>query len=129
EPASVMDGRVVEFDDRYGLAKVDVPGTTLLVAGDIGPLDAVRRLRITASDVSLSRAAATDTTILNAVPACIQSVEPSGETQMTVRLRLGEDGLGAPLISRVSRLSWDRLGFQVGETVIAQIKAVALAKS
>ena len=48
---------------------------------------------------------------------------------MTVRLKLGEDGSGAPLLSRVSRLSWDRLGFKPGDTVVAQIKAVALART
>ncbi|MDJ0511951.1 MAG: molybdenum ABC transporter ATP-binding protein [Methyloceanibacter sp.] len=129
EPVAVLDGTVKEYDPGYGLAKVDVPGGTLLVAGDLGPTGTVRRLRIGASDVSLSREASTDTTILNALPVRIDSVAPAGETQMTVRLKLGADGRGAPLLSRVSRLSWDRLGFASGETVMAQIKAVALAKN
>ena len=66
---------------------------------------------------------------MNALPVRIDSVAPAGDTQMTVRLKLGTDGSGAPLLSRVSRLSWDRLGFAAGDTVVAQIKAVALAKS
>lgn len=129
EPAAVLDGTVKAYDPGYGLATVDVPGGTLLVAGELGPTGTIRRLRIAASDVSLSREAVTDTTILNALPVRIDSVAPVGETQMTVRLKLGPDGAGAPLLSRVSRLSWDRLRFQPGETVVAQIKAVALAKA
>ncbi|MEM7397994.1 MAG: molybdenum ABC transporter ATP-binding protein [Pseudomonadota bacterium] len=128
EPVAVLDGTVEEYDPRYGLAKVVVPGGTLLVAGDLGPTGTVRRLRIGASDVSLGREASTDTTILNALPVRIDSVAPAGDTQMTVRLKLGTDGSGASLLSRVSRLSWDRLGFAEGDTVVAQIKAVALAK-
>ena len=129
EPAAVLDGTVKEYDPAYGLAKVEVPGGTLLVAGDAGPTGTVRRLRIGATDVSLSREAVSDTTILNALPVRIETVAPAGETQMTVRLKLGADGKGAPLLSRVSRLSWDKLGFQPGDTVVAQIKAVALAKA
>lgn len=128
DPAAVLDGTVRAFDPDYGLATVDVPGGTLLVAGDIGPPGTTQRLRIGANDVSLSRDVAQDTTILNALPVRIDVAEPAGDTQMTVRLKLGADGAGAPLLSRVSRLSWERLGLQPGETVIAQIKAVVLAK-
>lgn len=129
EPAAVLDGTVESYDPDYGVATVEVPGGTLLVAGDIGPTGSVRRLRIGASDVSLSREVVKDTTILNALPVRIDTVQPIGETQMTVRLKLGADGTGAPLLSRVSRLSWDRLGFKQGDTVVAQIKSVALAKT
>ena len=129
EPAAVLDGCVQDFDPEYGIAKVDVPGGTLLVAGNIGPPGTVRRLRIAASDVSLSREVVTDTTILNSVPVRIDSVEPLGDTQMTVFLKIGADGKGAPLLGRVSRLSWNQLGFQPGESVVAQIKAVVLAKA
>lgn len=129
EPAAVLDGTVKAYDPDYGLAEVDVPGGTLLVAGELGPTGTVRRLRIGASDVSLSREAVTDTTILNALPARIDASAPIGDAQMSVRLRLGLDGTGALLLSRVSRMSWNRLGFQTGDTVVAQIKAVALAKT
>ncbi|MGD8481041.1 MAG: TOBE domain-containing protein, partial [Methyloceanibacter sp.] len=129
EPAAVLDGVVREYDPDYGLAKVDVPGGTLLVAGELGPTGTVRRLRIGASDVSLSRKAVKDTTILNALPVRIDAVAPVGDAQVSVRLRLGTDEAGALLLSRVSRLSWKKLKFQTGDSVIAQIKAVALART
>jgi molybdate transport system ATP-binding protein len=129
EPAAVLDGTVRAYDPDYGLAKVDVTGGTLLVAGELGPTGTVRRLRIAASDVSLSRKAVKDTTILNALPVRIDAAAPVGDAQVSVRLRLGTGEKGALLLSRVSRLSWSRLGFQTGDSVVAQIKAVALAKS
>ena len=87
---------------------------------------AVRRLRLPAAEVSLGRRPPEDTTILNALPARILDAEADG-AQMAVRLRLGDNGAGAVILSRVSRLSWDRLALQPGETVFARIKAVALA--
>lgn len=125
--ASVVDGTVCGHDANYGLSEVEIDGGTLLVAGDSGRTGSRARLRIAASDVSLGRQPPHDTSILNALPARILGATPAGATQMTVRLALGADGQGAPLLSRISRLSWDRLGLQPGEVVIARIKAVALA--
>ncbi|WP_116132721.1 molybdenum ABC transporter ATP-binding protein [Tropicimonas sp. IMCC34043] len=129
QPAAVIDGRVLSVDPRYELTELEVPGGRLLVAGDLGPVGSVRRLRIPASDVSLGRRAPVDTTILNALPALILGAEQTGGRQMTVRLALGADGRGAPLLSRVSRYSWDRLDLAPGQTVIARLKAVALRDS
>ncbi|ARE42011.1 Molybdenum transport ATP-binding protein ModC [Rhodovulum sp. P5] len=126
QPAAVIEGEVVATDPKYGLTDVRVPGGRLTVAGDLGPKGTRRRLRIPASDVSLGRHAPLDTTILNALPARIVGAEPEAEHQMTVRLRLGPDGTGAPLLARVSRKSWDTLTLRPGELVVARLKAVML---
>jgi molybdate transport system ATP-binding protein len=47
---------------------------------------------------------------------------------MIVVLGLGEDGTGARLLARVTRRSWEMLGFAEGERVYAQVKSVALAR-
>ena len=59
----------------------------------------------------------------------LDAVAPVGDAQVSVRLRLGTAETGSLLLSRVSRLSWSRLGFQTGDSVVAQIKAVALART
>ncbi|MCE6958479.1 molybdenum ABC transporter ATP-binding protein [Cereibacter sphaeroides] len=128
EPAAVIEGEVIATDPAYGLTDVRVPGGVVTVPGDLGPHGTRRRLRIPASDVSLGRHAALDTTILNALPARIEGAEPAGNHQITVRLRLGPDGQGAALLSRVSRKSWDRLALKPGDLVVARLKAVALAE-
>ena len=126
QPAAILDAVVRRVDAAYEVTELEAPGGALLAPGDLGPVGAVRRLRLPAAEVSLGRRPPEDTTILNALPARILDAEADG-AQMAVRLRLGDNGAGAVILSRVSRLSWDRLALQPGETVFARIKAVALA--
>jgi molybdate transport system ATP-binding protein len=42
-------------------------------------------------------------------------------------IALGPEGQGARLLSRMTRKSWDDLGFAPGQDVFAQVKSVALA--
>lgn len=127
QPAAVLDGEVAGHDAAYGLTLVRVAGGQVLVPGDLGPVGTHRRLRVPATDISLGREAPVDTTILNALPAVITDAEPAEPHQMTVFLRLGADGQGAALLARVSRKSWDTLGLRPGDTVVARLKAMALA--
>ncbi|WP_172331498.1 molybdenum ABC transporter ATP-binding protein [Mangrovicoccus sp. HB161399] len=126
EPGAVLDGTIRCYGPHYGLSEVDIPGGRMLVPGELGPNGGRARLRIAARDVSLGRLPPDDTSILNALPARIIGGTPAGDNQMTVRLALGEAGEGTVILSRISRLSWDRLQLTPGETVITRIKAVAL---
>jgi len=126
--AAVIEGAVVSVDPAYGLSEIAVPGGVIIVPGILGVPGQQRRLRIPATDVSLGRHAPSDTTILNALPAVILGAEGADGYQITVRLALGETGAGAALLARVSRKSWDSLGFQPGERVVARLKAMALAE-
>lgn len=132
--AAVLEGTVVGLDETYGLSEIAVPGGVIVVPGRLGALGARRRLRILAADVSLGRNPPTDTTILNALPAVIlgapsdAGADPlTADPLTTVRLALGPRGEGAVLLSRVSRKSWERLGFVAGDRVVARLKATALA--
>lgn len=127
QPAAVIDGTVLGAEPAYGLTRIAVPGGEIEVSGLGAEVGTRRRLRIRASDVSLGRHMPQDTTILNALPARIEGAEPTADHQVTVRLRLGAAGQGVALLARVSLKSWDLLGFQPGEAIIARIKAVALA--
>jgi molybdate transport system ATP-binding protein len=126
--ASVMlEGRVDSVDEVYALTHFSVPGGTLIVPGVQGPVGAERRLRIASSDVSFARTPATDTTILNCLPARIVSVAPHGNAaQVNIVAALGADGSGARIAARITRKSLDALGLAPGAPVIAQIKSVAL---
>ena len=126
EPGAVIDGLIRCYGPHYGLSEVDVPGGRMLVPGELGPNGGRCRLRIAARDVSLGRQPPDDTSILNALPARILGRDPAGPHQMTVRLALGPEGEGAVILSRISRLSWDRLQLKPGDMVFTRIKAVAL---
>ncbi|TCP61558.1 molybdate transport system ATP-binding protein [Rhodovulum bhavnagarense] len=128
DPAAVIDGTVIATDPRYGLSEVAVRGGVMTVPGLLGAVGTRRRLRVLARDISLGRHAPQDTTILNALTARIEGAEETADHQVTVRLRLGADGMGAALVARVSRKSWDMLGLRTGETIVARLKAVALVE-
>ena len=128
EAAVVVTGKVAGYDADYHLTTLSVKGAELIVPGEIGDLGAARRLRIAASDVALCHTRAPGgSSILNGPRVAIKATESANRHQVTVFLRFGEDGSGAPLLARITRKSWEALDFQVGQTVHALIKSMALA--
>jgi molybdate transport system ATP-binding protein len=109
------------------MTELEVDGGHLIVAGRHGAPGAMRRLRIAASDVSLSRSRPTDSTILNCLPVRILSIDGAPEApQANVILALGHDGSGDRIVARITRKSLVALGLARGADVYAQIKSVAL---
>lgn len=86
------------------------------------------RVRIQARDVSLSLQPPAQSSILNALPARVVTISDDAPGQVLVGLRLGPDGQGAHLLSRITRLSCERLGIAPGCQVFAQIKGVAMMR-
>jgi molybdate transport system ATP-binding protein len=82
----------------------------------------VLRLRILARDVSVTLAAPQQTTILNALPAVVASLQPRAGGHVDLELRVGE----ATLLARISRRSSDVLGLQPGTRCYAQVKGAAV---
>ena len=80
------------------------------------------RLRVLARDVSLARTRATDSSILNLLPARITQLAEDSPGQMLVAL----DAAGTALLARITRRSCQQLALAVGDTVFAQVKGVAL---
>lgn len=126
--ASVMlEGRVARVDEAYMLTHFSVSGGMLIVPGVQGERGTERRLRIASTDVSFTRSAATDTTILNCLPARIVSVDAhANAAQVNVVAALGADGSGARIAARITRKSLDAIALAPGVAVFAQIKSVAL---
>lgn len=124
-----LEARVLAWDAAYGLATLGVPGGTLTAPGAYGPVGALCRLRIAASDVSLLRETPQGSSVLNFPPARIVSAERQGAAMLTVVLALGEAGQGARILARITRLSWDRMGLAPGQAALAQIKGVALVSA
>ena len=131
EAAVTLAATVVGIDDAYALTTLAVAGGTLVVPGREGSPGTLRRLRIGASDVSFSRSPATETTILNCLPARIVSVSrlDGDSAQMNIVAALGVNGDGVRIVARVTRKSQEALGLATGNPVFAQIKSVALLAS
>lgn len=119
----VLDGVVAERDRQWHLARVTFPGGSVWVRdGGHAPGHPVR-VRILARDVSLALARQGGTSILNILPGVVREIVPDAHpAQALVRLDLE----GSPVVARLTRRSVDTLGLVPGQTVYAQIKAVAL---
>jgi molybdate transport system ATP-binding protein len=125
EAGVVLQARVRDYDRTYGLTTLESAGGDLVVPGELGPAGTPRRVRIVASDVSLTRQRHLDSSILNRLPAVIVGTDGGGGVMVTVALQLGEGG-GERLLARITRRSWDGLGLGAGDRVYAQVKSVAL---
>ena len=128
DAASIVTGVIKSHDANYGLSTLTLSGVELIVPGNAGTIGSTQRLRVMASDVALTRDHAPQgTSILNGPLAHIIDVRENGPYGMTVFLQLGVEPDGAPLLSRITRKSWDRLELKKGDQVHALIKSVALA--
>jgi len=123
----VLTGTVDRIDDTYALTEFGINGGKLVVAGRHGQPGLRRRLRIAAADVSLAKTAPMDSTILNCLPARIDSIESSADSpQANVILTVGRGEHGDRIVARITRKSLVGLGLSVGASIFAQIKSVAL---
>jgi molybdate transport system ATP-binding protein len=127
DAAVSFEGIVQASDEAYGLVTLKVRGGMLAAPAAPAPVGERRRIRVIASDVSLTREAPGPSSILNVLPARVVSMKPLDTNEVVVVVALGADGTGARLLARVMRKSWRELGFAEGMSVYAQVKAVALA--
>jgi molybdate transport system ATP-binding protein len=126
----VIAATVAEHDHAYGLSRVLFAGGTLWVGEtSAAPGEAVRA-RVLARDVSVTRQAPVQTSVLNVLPVLLEAMQADRSTAL-LQLRVGDAASGgdpAPvrLLARVTRRSCEALALQPGETLFAQIKGVAL---
>lgn len=121
----LLDATVERLDTSHQVTQVSFAGGTLLIPGKLGIAGDAVRLRVLARDVSISRQPATDSSILNHVPATVNSVTDTGGPHVQIELSIGP----SRLLARISRLSLIELGLTSGTAVTAQIKGVAVKPS
>ena len=119
---AVIEARQVRYDEEFDLTLFGFSGGELWVAGHHEPHRA--RLRVSASDVSLSRVAAESSTILNILPALIEATASESAATELVRLRLGDE----VLVARITRRSMQQLALKVGDEVFVQVKSVTVRR-
>lgn len=119
---AVIDATRSRYDDEYDLTLFKFSGGEIWVPGHHDP--SAVRLRISASDVSLSRVPAESTTILNILPAVIEAISSENASMELVTLRLGD----TVLVARITRRSLQGLKLCVGDSVYAQIKSATVRR-
>ena len=119
DAAVSFEGVVQASEEAYGLVTLKLRGGVLTAPAPPAPVGERRRIRVIASDVSLTREAPGRSSILNVLPARIVSMKPLDTNEVVVVVALGSDGTGARLLSRMMRKSWGELGLAEGMSVYA----------
>lgn len=119
---AVLNVTQARYDSEFDLTLFGFSGGEIWVPGQHHASST--RLRIRASDISLSRTPAESSTILNILPVTIEATEPETTSAELVRLSLGDDCL----VARITRRSLQRLELKVGDKVYAQIKSVTVRR-
>ncbi|SCA56836.1 Molybdenum import ATP-binding protein ModC [Candidatus Terasakiella magnetica] len=125
--ASVIEATIEGFDEEDQLSQLDLNGASLLVPGRVGDVGEKRRVRIAATDVSLALEEPSKTTILNVLQAKICDIHAIDEARINIVLCLGEGSKGR-LIARITKRSLNSFGFEVGQSVYAQVKGVSMVE-
>ncbi|MBT9546681.1 MAG: molybdenum ABC transporter ATP-binding protein [Candidatus Sericytochromatia bacterium] len=123
DASSILEATLAFHDQAYQLSRLDFAGGHLWVSQVSAPLGSVVRACVLARDVSLATARPEGSSINNILSGTITEIQVFGAAQLNVSLLLGDS---VSLLSRITRLSGDRLGLKVGMQVFVQIKSVSL---
>lgn len=119
---AVLEAKVVHADSEFGLSTVVTEsGTLLQVKGELRKGAAVR-LRIYATDVSLSRSKAEDSSILNILAARVLSVVEETTSEVLLQIEINKD----IILARISKKSFRHLQIKFDMDIFVQIKGILL---
>jgi molybdate transport system ATP-binding protein len=124
DASSLVEAQVISHHEEEHLTELSFTGGSLWVTRRALEVGAPVRVRVQARDVSLTLSRAQDTSILNILEARVAEIGPLAPDHRLIALELGD----TRLLARISLRSYSRLKLEVGSTVFAQIKAVAIAR-
>ncbi len=122
DAAAVINGTIIDRDAHFHLNTVAFSGGNIVLPGEMTQTGKRVRLRIEASDVSLTLEKASKTSILNIIESRIVDIHDDSAGRVMVEL----DANGTRLLCRVTARSATTLELMPGKQVYAQIKAVAV---
>lgn len=121
----VIEGTVSAYDRHYQLLTVTLPGSNLCmrVAHAELQIGTLLRVKVQARDVSLNLQSDDHSSILNRLSVTVlEEALADNLAHVLVKLNAG----GTLLLARITRYSSDQLNLHRGQTLWAQIKAVAV---
>ena len=123
----VLNARVLSHDRAYGLMRVGFTGGELWVGESDAAVGQAVRARVLARDVSVTRQAPQETSVLNVLPVRLLELQVDGHTAL-LSLAPGEGAPGesGTLLARITRRSCEALALAPGDTLFAQVKGGAL---
>lgn len=123
DASAVIHGTVIERDAQYYLNTVEFSGGRIVMPGAAEQSGKRVRLRIQASDVSLTLQKAVDSSILNIIDSEVVNIRDYAAGLVMIEL----DARGTRLLCRMTAKSANTLALKPGKQVFAQVKAVAIA--
>ncbi|MBR7887387.1 molybdenum ABC transporter ATP-binding protein [Marinomonas sp. A79] len=122
----VVSGTVTQQAAQWGLSWLTLNDQTIAFKQGKEQIGDLVSVRIQSRDVSLSLSKQDDSSILNRLTATIDDMDndPKDTSMVMVRLLVGD----TPILARITALSAHNLALHKGQTVIAQIKSVALLR-
>ena len=111
-------------DHEDGLTRFDFGDGDIWAPGEFATGSGPLRLRIAASDVSITRTRPEQTTILNVMRGTVEEVHTVDTATSLVRLGVGNQ----QLIAQVTNRSVRRLELEAGDRVFAQVKSVTVRR-
>lgn len=125
ELGSILECTVVERDKQWHLMRVAFDGGELWLPDSESNQQDTQRIRVLASDVSLTLTPHTDSSILNVLSGhIIEIVNDQDPAMSLVRLKVGN----SYLLARLSQKSLFNLVLTVGKSVWIQIKSAAIVR-
>lgn len=123
EQCTLLEGCIAEQDAAWHLARIRLPLGELWIKDPGRPIGSRIRLRLLARDVSLLTAPPSSTSIQNHLPGRLEDLTPlSHPAECLARIRCGP----TLILARITARSAHSLGLQVGQSLWAQVKSVAI---
>lgn len=127
--STIFKGVIKQHHQRYALTYVEIaPSCGVWMSGIDANTDESVRIRIHASDVSLTLTQSTDTSIRNILPAKVVELAPVTDPaqSVSVRLAIGEGEVEHYLWANITAWAYEDLQLEIGQHVFAQIKGVKM---
>jgi len=120
--AAVLEGVVSRQEKDFQLSTVHTSNGTALHVQCVFPLGQQVRVRVQANDISITKTAASDSSILNIIEGQILKVVEDQQVSVLLQINLNGD----ILLARISRKSFESLKLKTHQTVFLQIKSISL---
>ena len=120
---SVIEARVRDYDEAYGLTLFDHPAGMIALPGRIGRPGEPHRFVIRATDVALAVQRPRDVSFRTVLSGTIESIERDPGPIARIDIRLPGD---ERIVALITRKAVDDLAIDTGDRIFAMVKATAL---
>jgi molybdate transport system ATP-binding protein len=125
ELGAILDCKVLERDKQWHLMRVAFNGGELWLPNVENKHNTTQRIRVLASDVSLTLSPHSDSSILNVLSGeIVDIINDQNPAMVLVRLKVGK----SYLLARLTQKSLQKLALAVGQIIWIQIKTAAILR-